>query len=110
MVRNRNRRGVIAAIATVLWLAYMMIGLGVIDALPTVGGEGPEGAAAFVGLVWGVVAVGLVHVGRLRLTAPGNARGPLALGTDGPGCALGLLLAFVGCPLVHGGFFAMPSC
>jgi hypothetical protein len=61
MVRDRNRRWVIAAVSTVLWLGYMMVGLGVIDAaLPTVGGEGPEGTAAFVGLVWGVVAVGLV--------------------------------------------------
>ncbi len=61
MVRDRNRRGVIAAVSTVLWFGFMMVGLGVIDAaLPTVGGEGPEGAAAFVGLVWGVVVVGLV--------------------------------------------------
>ncbi len=61
MVRNRNRRWVIAAVSTVLWFGFMMVGLGVIDAaLPTVGGEGPEGAAAFVGLVWGVVVVGLV--------------------------------------------------
>jgi hypothetical protein len=61
MVRDRNRRTVIAAVDFVLWLAYMVIGLGVIDAaLPTVGGEGPEGAAAFVGLVWGVFAIGLV--------------------------------------------------
>jgi hypothetical protein len=61
MVRDRNRRTVIAAVIFVLWLAYMMIGLGVIDAaLPTVGGEGPEGAAAFVGLVWGVFAIGFV--------------------------------------------------
>jgi hypothetical protein len=61
MVRNRSRRGIIAAIGTVLWLGYMTVGLGVIDAaLPTVGGEGPEGTAAFIGLVWGVVTVGLV--------------------------------------------------
>lgn len=61
MVRDRSRRGVIAAVATVLWLAYMMIGLPVIDAaLPTIGGEGPEGTAAFVGLVTGVVTVGLI--------------------------------------------------
>ena len=61
MVRDRNRRTIIAAVSFVLWLAYMMIGLGVIDAaLPTVGGQGPEGAAAFVGLVWGVFAIGLV--------------------------------------------------
>jgi membrane-associated HD superfamily phosphohydrolase len=61
MVRDRTRRGIIAAIATVLWLAYMIVGLAVIDALaPTVGGQGPEGTAAFIGLVWGVVTVGLI--------------------------------------------------
>ncbi len=61
MVRNRSRRGIIAAVATVLWLGFMMVVLPIIDAtLPTVGGEGPEGAAAFVGLVTGVVTVGLI--------------------------------------------------
>jgi len=61
MVRDRGRRGIIAAVATVLWLGYMMIGLPVINtALPTVGGEGPEGTAAFVGLVTGVITVGLI--------------------------------------------------
>jgi hypothetical protein len=61
MVRDRGRRGVIAAIATVLWLGYMMIGLPVLNAtLPTVGGQGPEGTAAFIGLVTGVVTVGII--------------------------------------------------
>ena len=61
MVRDRGRRGIIAAIATVLWLGYMMIGLPVINAtMPTVGGQGPEGTVAFVGLVTGVVTVGLI--------------------------------------------------
>ena len=61
MVRDRSRRAVIAAIATVVWLAYMGIGLPVIDSLaPTVGGEGPEGTVAFFGLVFGVVTVGLI--------------------------------------------------
>ena len=61
MVRDRSRRSVIAAISTVLWLGYMVVGLAVINTIwPTVGGEGPEGTAAFVGLVWGVVTVGLV--------------------------------------------------
>ncbi|MBA2633006.1 MAG: hypothetical protein H0U86_08425 [Chloroflexi bacterium] len=61
MVRDRNRRGIIAAVAFVLWLGYMVVGLSVINAaLPTVGGEGPEGTAAFIGLVLGVVAIGLV--------------------------------------------------
>jgi hypothetical protein len=61
MVRDRGRRAAIAAIATVLWLGYMMIGLPVINAaMPTVGGEGPEGTAAFIGLVTGVVTVGII--------------------------------------------------
>lgn len=61
MVRDRSRRAVIAAVATILWLGYMAIGLPVIDAVaPTVGGEGPEGTAAFFGLLTGVVTVGLI--------------------------------------------------
>ena len=61
MVRDRGRRGIIAAVATVLWLGYMTIGLPVLNtAMPTIGGEGPEGTAAFVGLVTGVVTVGLI--------------------------------------------------
>jgi hypothetical protein len=58
---NRTRRVVIASIGTVLWLAYMWPGLAIIDYLaPTVRGAGPEGLAAFVGLVWGVVTCGLI--------------------------------------------------
>jgi hypothetical protein len=61
MVRNRSRRAIIAAVSLVLWLGYMAVGLAVIDAIaPTVGGEGPEGTAAFVGLVFGVIVVGIV--------------------------------------------------
>ena len=61
MVRNRSTRSIIATVTLVLWLGYMVVGLAFIDSLaPTVGGEGPEGTAAFVGLVWGVVAVGLI--------------------------------------------------
>lgn len=61
MVRDRGRRGIIAVVATVLWLGYMMIGLPILNtAMPTIGGEGPEGTAAFVGLVTGVFTVGLV--------------------------------------------------
>ena len=61
MVRDRGRRSIIAAVATVLWLGYMMIGLPVLNAaMPTIGGEGPEGTAAFVGLVTGVFTVGLI--------------------------------------------------
>ena len=61
MVRDRSRRSLIAAIATIAWLAYMAIGLPLLDAnLPTIGGEGPEGTAAFIGLVTGVFTVGLI--------------------------------------------------
>jgi hypothetical protein len=46
---------------TILWLVYMVIGLIVIDTLvPTVRGAGPEGLAAFVGLIGGVVAAGFI--------------------------------------------------
>ena len=61
MVRDRSRRAIIAGIDTVIWLAYMVIGLPVIDAVaPTVGGEGPEGTVAFFGLIFGVLTVGLI--------------------------------------------------
>ncbi len=61
MVRNRSTRSIIAAVALVLWLGYMAVGLALIDSIaPTVGGEGPEGTAAFIGLVFGVVTVGLI--------------------------------------------------
>jgi hypothetical protein len=61
MVRDRSRRAVIAGVATVLWLAFMAIGLPIIDSLaPTVGGEGPEGTVAFFGLIFGVFTVGLI--------------------------------------------------
>jgi hypothetical protein len=62
MVRDRGRRALIATVSTVLWLGFMIVGLAVINTLwPTVGGEGPEGTAAFVGLVWGVVTIGLIQ-------------------------------------------------
>lgn len=61
MVRDRSRRAIIAGVVTALWLGYMVVGLAAIDAVaPTVGGEGPEGFAAFIGLVVGVVACGLI--------------------------------------------------
>ena len=60
MVRQRSRRVIIAAVATVLWLGYMLIVLPLINTIfPTVAGEGPEGTAAFVGLVTGVIAIGI---------------------------------------------------
>ena len=61
MIKNRSRRVIIASIGTVLWLGYMVVGLALIDFyLPTTRGEGPEGTAAFIGLVWGVVVCGLI--------------------------------------------------
>jgi hypothetical protein len=61
MARNRSRRAIIAAVVSILWLAYMAVGLAAINAaLPTVGGEGPEGTAAFIGLVWGFFAIGTI--------------------------------------------------
>lgn len=62
MAINRGRRGVIAAVATVLWLGYMAIGLALIQHFaPNVNGNGPEGLAAFVGLVTGVITVGIIQ-------------------------------------------------
>ena len=61
MVRNRTKRAWIAAVSTVLWLGYMVVGLALINAIaPTTGGHGPEGAAAFVGLLGGVFAMGAI--------------------------------------------------
>jgi hypothetical protein len=60
MVRDRTRRTIIAAISGIAWIGYMAIGLALIDNIaPTIDGEGPSGLAAFIGLVWGVVTVGL---------------------------------------------------
>jgi hypothetical protein len=61
VISNRRRRVIIASVGTILFLLYMVVGLAVIDTyLPTVRGEGPEGLAAFVGLIWGVVVCGLI--------------------------------------------------
>jgi membrane-associated HD superfamily phosphohydrolase len=61
MSKDRTRRSIIAAVATVLWLAYMAVGLAAINNIaPTVNGNGPEGLAAFIGLITGVVTVGLI--------------------------------------------------
>ena len=61
MTKNRSRRVVIASIATVAWLGYMVVGLAIINTwAPTVRGEGPAGLAAFVGLIAGVVDCGLI--------------------------------------------------
>ena len=58
---DRRTRSVLAVTATVLWLGYMAIGLRVINTiLPTEHGAGPEGAAAFLGLIGGVIVIGLI--------------------------------------------------
>jgi hypothetical protein len=61
VISNRRRRVIIASVGTVLFLLYMVVGLAAIDNfLPTVRGEGPEGLAAFIGLIWGLVDAGLI--------------------------------------------------
>lgn len=58
---NRQRKFVIAAVATGIWLVYMFVGLALINALfPTVAGEGPEGTAAFIGLLSGFFVTGII--------------------------------------------------
>jgi hypothetical protein len=58
---TRRTKAILAAVASAGWLLYMIVGLQVINVVaPTTGGSGPEGAAAFVGLVSGVFVCGLV--------------------------------------------------
>jgi hypothetical protein len=58
---DRTRKTIFATVMTVLWLGYMVVGLFLIDTfMPTTGGEGPEGTAAFIGLVWGLVVCGAI--------------------------------------------------
>jgi len=58
---TRRTKAIIATVASVLWLGYMVVGLQAIDIIaPTRGGSGPEGLAAFVGLVSVLVVCGLV--------------------------------------------------
>ena len=61
MTFTRRTKAIIAAVASVGWLLYMIVGLQVINVIaPTHLGSGPEGAAAFVGLVSGVFVAGIV--------------------------------------------------
>lgn len=61
MTPDRTRKTIFATVMTVLWLGYMVVGLTLIDTyLPTSGGEGPEGFAAFIGLIWGLVVCGAI--------------------------------------------------
>jgi hypothetical protein len=58
---DRTRKTIFASVMTVLWLGYMVVGLALIDRfLPTEAGEGPEGFAAFIGLIWGLVVCGAI--------------------------------------------------
>ena len=58
---TRRTKAIIAAVLSVGWLIYMIVGLQVINVIaPTHLGAGPEGAAAFVGLVAGVFVAGFV--------------------------------------------------
>ena len=61
MTPDRTRKTIFASVMTVLWLGYMVVGLALIDRfLPTEAGEGPEGFAAFIGLIWGLVVCGAI--------------------------------------------------
>ena len=58
---TRSRKVILAAVLSALWLGYMVIGLAVINTVfPTVEGEGPFGAAAFVGLLGGFFVTGFI--------------------------------------------------
>ena len=58
---SRRTKVILAAAASAGWLLYMVVGLQLIDAIaPTQLGKGPEGAAAFIGLVSGIFVAGLV--------------------------------------------------
>jgi hypothetical protein len=58
---NRQRKFAIAAAVTGLWLVYMFVGLALINSFfPTVAGEGPEGTAAFIGLISGFFVTGFI--------------------------------------------------
>ena len=61
MTVTRRTKAIIAAVLSVGWLFYMIVGLQVIDVIaPTRLGNGPEGTAAFIGLVAGVFVTGFV--------------------------------------------------
>jgi hypothetical protein len=58
---TRRTKAILAAVASAGWLLYMIVGLQAINIIaPTRAGSGPEGAAAFVGLVAGVFVCGIV--------------------------------------------------
>jgi hypothetical protein len=58
---SRGTRNVLAALLGLGWLAYMVVGLQVVNAIaPTQHGSGPAGLAGFVGLVSGVFVAGFI--------------------------------------------------
>ena len=58
---TRRTKAILAAVASAGWLLYMIVGLEAINLImPTTEGRGPEGTAAFIGLVSGVFVCGLV--------------------------------------------------
>lgn len=58
---TRRTKAIIAAVLSVGWLLYMIVGLQVINLIAPVHlGSGPEGTAAFIGLVSGVFVCGFV--------------------------------------------------
>lgn len=58
---TRRTKAIIAAVLSVGWLLYMIVGLQVINVIaPTSLGNGPDGTAAFVGLVSGIFVCGSV--------------------------------------------------
>ena len=58
---SRRTKAIIAAVLSVGWLLYMIVGLQVINIIaPTRLGNGPDGTAAFIGLVSGIFVAGFV--------------------------------------------------
>ena len=58
---TRRTKAIIAGVLSAGWLLYMVVGLQVINLIaPTRLGSGPEGTAAFIGLVAGVFVTGFV--------------------------------------------------
>jgi hypothetical protein len=58
---TRRTKAIIAAVLSVGWLLYMIVGLQIINVIAPIRlGSGPEGTAAFIGLVAGVFVAGFV--------------------------------------------------
>jgi hypothetical protein len=58
---TRRTKASLAAVLSVGWLLYMIVGLQIINVIAPIRlGSGPEGTAAFIGLVAGVFVAGFV--------------------------------------------------